>query len=280
MARFLRMDGSSLPARMTLIGGNTLWFKVSGLGPDRKHLRIASSSPVARVSVVSARDGNLEQKLRLDIGEVRTATRAMLTAHAQGGAPDHATQGVEIRLEPALALPPAGDETGMLTRLLLVEAKGPGQPGFVSQSRTLLSMQWMRHVLLNRLKFGPRFFGAGNAGTLAALIVAPNQVEGFEAYPTLTGFPATNLEAIVRIANDGTYSGYASRREFMQNAVDVAKGINPGIDPCPTGLYAWRTERAASPGDNFVKFVTESGTDFYTLTDEFIRDPLLRGKGK
>ncbi|WP_454732331.1 MULTISPECIES: hypothetical protein [Cupriavidus] len=278
MARFLRMDGSSLPARMTLIGGNTLWFKVSGLGPDRKHLRIASSSPAARVSVVSARDSNVEQKLKLDIGDVRIATRATLTAHTQGGAPDHATQGVEIQLEPALALPPAGDETGMLARLLLAEAKGPGQPGFVSQSRTLLSMQWMRHVLLNRLKFGPRFFGAGNAGTLAALIVAPKQVEGFEQYPALRGIQEKNLRDFVKIANDATDSRHAAMREFMTNAIAVARGSNPGTDPCPTGLYAWRTAGEDSPGKHFVKFITEGGNDFYTLSEAFRRDPLLRGQ--
>jgi len=278
MARFLRMDGSSLPARMTLIGGNTLWFKVSGLGPDRKHLRIASSSPAARVSVVSARDSNVEQKLKLDIGDVRIATRATLTAHTQGGAPDHATQGVEIQLEPALALPPAGDETGMLARLLLAEAKGPGQPGFVSQSRTLLSMQWMRHVLLNRLKFGPRFFGAGNAGTLAALIVAPKQVEGFEQYPTLAGNLNRNLQDLARIANDATDSRHIATREFVKDAIEVAKGTKPGSDPCPTGLYAWKTAEAKSPGRNFVKFATESGNDFYTLTQEFLRDPLMKDR--
>ena len=68
----------------------------------------------------------------------------------------------------------------------------------------------------------------------------------------------------------------------MKNAIDVAQAgkAQIGGDPCPTGLYGWVTARTASPGDNYVLFKRQGGQDFYTLTDEFKKDPSLRDKKK
>jgi hypothetical protein len=67
-------------------------------------------------------------------------------------------------------------------------------------------------------------------------------------------------------------------RQFIRDAISIASGTDPGKDPSPTGLYSWRTAKAASPGSNFVKYRTHGGQDFYTLTDAFRKDPLQRKK--
>jgi hypothetical protein len=44
-------------------------------------------------------------------------------------------------------------------------------------------------------------------------------------------------------------------------------------NPCPTGLYGWRTAGASSPGKNYVKFKTQGGQDFYTLSPGYLKNP-------
>jgi hypothetical protein len=140
-------------------------------------------------------------------------------------------------------------------------------------------MQWMRWVMLNRLRFGSQHFGAGKSATsIYALITAPNQVDGFMGYPHIAYDQQQVLDGVLNIANDSTHRNFSTTREYVQAAIDIARGLSVGNDPCPTGLYAWRTKDSKRPSENFVKYQIKGGQDFYTLTPEFLKDPLLRSK--
>ena len=55
---------------------------------------------------------------------------------------------------PRLELPDAGTEAGILARMLVVENANPDSDKFSSLDEALKCMQWMVHVLRNRLKLG------------------------------------------------------------------------------------------------------------------------------
>jgi hypothetical protein len=280
MARYLRMNGEPISTDLTLISGNILPFKIHGHGSDRKHLTIKSSSTYLKVVPQAVNHQNIEQRLKFEVQKVVARTPVTIRAYMQDGEADLRTMVLNVVLLPLLELPPADSEQGILARVLLVENIPPSAPRFRSMSQSVISMQWMRHVLMNRLKFGSRYFGADNASNLTALIKGRNQVEGFENYPNITDLQSDNLKNIIRIANNASDKRFLACREYVQNAIDVASGIKPDVDPSSTGLYAWKTADSRHPGANFVKFQTQGGQDFYTLTREFIADPLLRSKTK
>lgn len=153
--------------------------------------------------------------------------------------------------------------------MLITENAGPTHPQFVSLDEALESMQWMTHVLRNRLELGPEHFYARGATSLTALIKAHNQVDGFEKYPRIAEKQNDVLTKTLDIANDGADSRSERHRTYVEHALAVAKG-KVGSDPCPTKLYAWRTAGSKSPGDNFVNFQLKGGQQFYTLADAFL----------
>ena len=264
MTQRLTMSNRLLPHHLTLIAGSPYPLKISGLGTDKRHVLLRCSCSVVDVVVLASNPRNFEQTLRLEPARVTTVTQATLM----------------LTIEPRIELPPEATERGILTRLLLAENITPAFPNFVA-SESLPAMQWMRHVLLNRLKFGPKYFGAGrNASTLAELITSPNQVEGFEGYPNIKKVQADRINNVVRFANSSTHKDQQRYRQYLRDAINVASGAKPGSDPCPTGLYAWRTARRDPPGKNFVKYKTYGGQDFYTLTESFRSDPLQRSNPK
>jgi hypothetical protein len=138
-----------------------------------------------------------------------------------------------------------------------------------------------REVFINRMQLGSEYFGAGkHTVKLIELISAPGQVEGFEGYPNIAQDQGDLLREIVRIANSATDRRCESFRDYVKKAIQVAQTDLKSLDadPCSTGLYGWRTAGASGPGSNYVKYKTQGGQDFYTLTDEFRQDPLLRKK--
>jgi hypothetical protein len=165
--------------------------------------------------------------------------------------------------------------------MLIAENAGPRHPKFVNQDEAREAMQWMVIVLRNRLKLGAQHFSAGReTATLRGLITAPNQVEGFRDYPTIARQPLVTINGMVDIANDGTHLNHAMYRTYLRSVLTVAAGRDVGVDPCPSGLYAWRTQDDASPGRNFAKFTTKGGQDFYTLTVDFLSLVSCNGRVK
>jgi hypothetical protein len=168
-----------------------------------------------------------------------------------------------------LELPPAASEEGMLVRLLLAENRTPDETGYAAaQSRT--SMQWMRVVLANRLKDEPGRFAAAGAQTIADIVKAKDngivQFKGFQDYPALGAKQAARIREIVNIANNDNDARQEKYAQFLLNALEVGKSKTLIQDPCPTGLYGWRTVGHGSPGGNFVEYGDPlSGNQFYTL---------------
>jgi hypothetical protein len=197
MARLLTMSNQPLPINLTLIAGSPYPLKISGLGSDKRHVVLMCSSSVVSV-VVNANERNVKQTLRLEPDtNVRAVIRATLSAYlaSKPTQKDGITASVTLTIEPQMAFPPESSELGIVTRMLLAESTTPGDPDFVVEE-SLESMQWIRHVLLNRLKFGPQYFGTGKkATTIAELIKAPNQVKGFESYPGIAKDQATVINA-------------------------------------------------------------------------------------
>lgn len=277
MARLLRNNGTPLPQQITLFEGNSLNFKISGLASNKQHVILQSSDPVLKVVPVRVNHGNIEQNLRLEVGAASSMSRRVAYVEAYvadaSGHPqqiDLGTPRLTVNILPKLKLPLEETEAGIVTRMLIVENAGPGSPTFVNQYEALESMQWMRHVLINRIKLGSQHFAAGRAETLTDIIKAHNQVEGFGNYPRIAPLQTYTLNDMLNIANDASDARHETYRTYIENAISVAEGKNTGTDPCPTKLYAWKTEGSKSPGSNFVRFRAKGGQDFYTLAKDFL----------
>ena len=281
MPRLLTMNNKPLPNQLTLVAGSPFSFKVSGLGPDKRHVVLMSSSPMVKIVVLNANDRNVEQTLRMEpAATVPAPTQATISAYlaSKPTQKDGTTGIVALTIEPKIDLPAAATEAGIVTRMFLAEAVTPGSPNFVA-TESKEAMQWMRHVMLNRIKFGAQYFGASKeATTLTAMIKSANQIEGFQNYPNIGRGQTAVIDGVVRMANTSGHKDVLIYRQFIRDAINIASGTDPGKDPCPTGLYSWRTAKAASPGSNFVKYRTHGGQDFYTLTESFRKDPLQRKK--
>lgn len=277
MAKLLRNNGAILGPQITLFPGNRLSFKVSGLGPNKKHLILKSTDSALNVVALRVNDRNIEQSLRLDVQEHSIVGRrvAHVEAHlsdAQGRPQQKGgnTPRLTVEILPRLELPDENTEAGILARMLIVENAGPQGPRFPGHEEVMESMQRMVHVMRNRLRLGPQHFSARGATDLTAMIKGGGQVEGFENYPKIAPRPLIRLQEALDVANDGSHPKQKDLRIHVEHAISVAKGENIGIDPCPTGLYAWRTANSKSPGINFRVFQTKGGQDFYTLTDSFL----------
>jgi len=269
MAKLLRRNGSPIGAQITLIAGNQLPFRVSGLGPNRRHLAFRGSDSALKILPLKVNDRDIEQLLRIEVSETGIVGRRVVhvDAYIYGTTQrDPNTARLTVEVLPRLELPDAETEAGILARMLIVE----NRPRRYTEDETIRTMQWMVHVLRNRLSLGAEHFSSKGAATLTALIRAPNQVEGFENYPTIADKQKELLRNPLDIANDGTHSDHALLRQFLNRATAVANGENPGTDPCPTGLYAWRTAGSKHPGGNFEKYQVMGGQDFYTLKTSFL----------
>lgn len=292
MAKLFLNNRSELFGRLTLIEGNTQIIKVYGLGDNKRHLLLKSSNPSAlSISHERPNDGMQEQKVILKATESAGATTARtveVTVHAyindgHGNTRDHNTPELRIQILPKLKLPAAGTEAGMLARVLLAENAGPQHRLFANMTEAKEAMQWMRHVLVNRLKFGPRYFTKNindsenrQISNLIGIVKAGTQVEGFESYPDISADQRDLIQNTLDIANDGTHTKNEQYRTYVGHVLAIAEGRESGPDPSPTGLYAWRTGNSSSPGSNFVEFRKKGGQTFYTLTPEFQADPLQK----
>jgi len=172
---------------------------------------------------------------------------------------------VVITVVDKIQLPAATTEEGLLVRLFLAESRTPSESGY-DASKVKTGMQWMRLVLVNRLKNNPSQFAAPGAKKILDIVKAKNQFKGFENYPRLKAAQVARIHEILRIAHNDSDSRQEKYEHFLLNAIEVAKNKQMIKDPCPTGLYGWRTAGSVSPGGRFTKFMGPlSGNQFYTL---------------
>lgn len=174
---------------------------------------------------------------------------------------------------PDLVLPAENTDAGAMARLFIAEAAVPR----ADAANTVRAMGWMRRVLENRLLHG-RDFDASGATTITQVIAANDrhvQFAGFSSYPTLTAGVRQNIAARLALANDGRDRRQPIYAAFVQAAIDAATTPAPA-DPCPTGLWFWRTAGATGPGGRSSLFQSLDGNDFYTLPAGFFSPPAPR----
>lgn len=175
---------------------------------------------------------------------------------------------------PDYALPAENTDAGAMARLFIAEAAVPR----ADSADTVKAMGWMRRVLENRLRHG-RDFDARGATTITHIITAHDrhvQFAGFTAYPALSAKVQQNVTARLALANNARDRRQPIYGAFVQAAITAATSPAPA-DPCPTGLWFWRTADADGPGGRSSFFQTLDGNDFYTLPAGFFSPPPARG---
>jgi hypothetical protein len=169
-----------------------------------------------------------------------------------------------------VSLPSKHEERGAVARLLLAEARDPGQERTYQESDSKIAMQWMKRVLQNRLENRPTQFNAPHARTLVDIIKARGQFEGFSAYPNYSAAIAKRLQDIIDIANNPRDRRSAAHTRFVLNAIEVATAPaipDPSrvLNPQNNLICAFVTRDTRSPGPRFVYFGERGGNSFYTL---------------
>jgi hypothetical protein len=281
-AYFKRNSNDPMTGEVVLVVGNELPFKVHGLGSNRKHIIIESSHPCVKVvegqgqnkGRVEPNDKNIEHPMTM-IAEQECAAATLLGYEMKPGAGGRLVKEcsrhpspLTVKVLSRIKLPSLESDVGAIARLLLAESV---EPGSASLETALESMRWMRRVLHNRLEFpDPRVFGITQK-TIRGAITAAGQTAGFENYPEIANKQREHIKTIMDIANNGGDLRFNDYRLHVENALKVATGEIPLIaDPCPTGLYAWRTTGSEPPRGNFEFYQTYAGQDFYTLTKKFL----------
>ncbi|TSP10874.1 MULTISPECIES: hypothetical protein [Cupriavidus] len=93
MAKLLRRSGAAMGAQITLIAGNQLPFRVSGLGPNRRHLAFRSSDSTLRILPLKVNDRDIEQQLKIEVSETGIVSRRVVHVDAYMAPPS----GMRIR---------------------------------------------------------------------------------------------------------------------------------------------------------------------------------------
>ena len=261
MANFTLTDDRTEVSSATMHVGGTKRLHLAGVGADQKVLSIDSTKGSVAAQTLLAMFNGPKGIWTVDL-QARSTGSAEILAKLKGVV----VAKVAVTVVEKLVLPTDSTEAGMLARLLLAEARSPGQAGYdASASKTV--MQWMRVVLANRLKNNPERFNAKGAKSLADIVKAPKQFEGFQDYPKLGTDQSGRIADIVTIANSDSDIRQQKFAQFLQNALEVATSTTLVPDPCSTGLYGWKTAGSPAPGGDFVKYSDpQSGNQFYTLT--------------
>ena len=170
-----------------------------------------------------------------------------------------------MRDNPPFDLPAETTDEGAMARLFINEAAGPHN----DPSITLQAMGWMKRVLVNCAQHPREFDAAGS--TLTQIIQAPShavQFAGFNNYPRIGAGVKRNIEAKLTIAADKHDPRQKRYLAFVQAAISAAAMPAP-LDPCPTGLFFWKTHGSVSPGGKAIIYQALDGNDFYTLPADF-----------
>lgn len=158
-----------------------------------------------------------------------------------------------------LKLPERITNAGVEVRILLAELPTPSFASW-TLAKAREAMQLMDAVLWNRLD-DPKPFGAAGATTLADIVKAKGQFQGFENYPAYSAAVIQRIQAALDIANKDTDSRHVAFRAHVQAALDRADA--PCDDPSPGNLVGWRTAGSGTPSSKMTFYKTVLGNDFY-----------------
>jgi hypothetical protein len=253
------MNGAKLPASISIVAGGSIDLKlIPGRGEKVPIPITASPVKIAEVQAVNPRVTANFTTFKL----VAIASGAAKLV-AGGDASKPVAGPITILVEEQVSLPAANTDAGLLTRVLLAETPSPEMPGY-SDTDAETVMLWMRAVISNRLAKPSSKYGSNGAKTIADVIRAKNQFEGFEQYPNIRAGITKRLDETVQIANDGGDTRREKYKKFLNTALKVA--AMPSVtDPSGSGLYFWRTAGSGSPSPEAKVFKTLMGNTFYTL---------------
>lgn len=163
---------------------------------------------------------------------------------------------------PPLALPDENTDAGAMTRLFIAEVAVPGG-GDMKEARR--AMDWMRCVLMNRLKHPSDFSADKHATQIIQIISAQRtgvQFQGFQNYPIIDRPQKNNIDQKMSIAGKevDNQTRYSS---FIRAAIAAATDPAPA-DPTPSGLYFWMTVGWPKPSPDAVFYETLGGNNFYS----------------
>jgi hypothetical protein len=289
-AYFKRNSGQAMTGEITLVKGNVLPFKVVGLGSNGKHILVESSHSCVKIESGQGRnkgkvkpdDRSIEQPLTMTAEHECVATLFGYEMKPVSGGRLVKERSIllsplSVRVVPCIELPPPESDAGMIARLLLAESQGPEHKGFTHLEISLESMRWMYWVLHNRLAFPhPGTFGIKQKN-MRGVITAKGQFEGFVGYPEIAETQLEHINRIMKAANEGGDMRFNTYRSHVENAIEVATGRFPlDRDPCPTGLYGWKTVGSKHSGGRFVLYREYAGQYFYTLSEEFLSNHGVR----
>ena len=259
MAEFQFMADTKVPASLVTVVGSVVPLKVIPGKGEALPAIAATPESIAKVTKVTPHTRANFSTFHL---EAVAAGKASLTATV--GAKSVAGP-IAIEVESALVLPAHSTNAGILTRLFLAECPGPGAHGY-SVADATEAMTWMRVVVENRLAKPSAVWGSKGAKTLADVVKAsnPDQFKGFTKYPTIVSDQQNVIDDALKIANDGSDTRRAKFKAFVGAALAVA-ALKTVTDPCPTGLYFWRTANSGKPSPEAKVYMTKLGNTFYTV---------------
>jgi hypothetical protein len=256
MAQLQTMAGRPVMPPVNLIQGGTMPLKLIPGPGERLPLTVTTvASGTAQIEALNNRTVPNFTTFTLRGG---IPGQTMLNVRSANGT---VTPPIAIRVIAAIALPIASTNAGVLTRLFLAETLAPGQPG-VNATTSTDAMTLMRVVLENRLATPSGRWSSANARSMADVVRAPNQFEGFSSYPSLSPDVNKLIADMLRIANDASDARQGSIRAHVERAIAIASGPRPA-DPTPTGLYWWKTEGSKPPGTGITIYRTVLGNTFY-----------------
>jgi hypothetical protein len=297
MPVFKYNNGSSVPNQITLVEGDTLTLKLDGQ-PHQGRARhfIIKSSTSATVEVVRQ---NADPKIReqsIVIAARSTGPTAILRAYGPvdnaeavcKGVPDLAcVPTVSVTVVPKITLPPENTDAGILARVLLAESLSPERDAYGDGEDVLKAMRKMRIVLENRLKAAQASTALKSyvACTPATMdfrgIIFANQC-GKKQEIQINGFVGNRIHAevlktingMVSNANNGIYQKFKLFRRHVEEAIDVATGLNLDNKPLSSAsLLYWRTKDASTPSNWAILREAIAEQQFYSLTEGYLKNP-------
>lgn len=256
MAQLQTMAGRAVTSPITLIQGGGMPLKLVPGGNERLPFAVTTAAQaIAAVDALNNRTGPNFTTFTLRGGAPGQTALNIQSANAVATGP------FAVRVLARIALPAAATNEGLLVRLFLAEAPGPGVAGATDATSTE-AMTLMRVVLENRLATPSGRWGSDGATSMGDVVRARGQFEGFSGYPALPAGVSSRIENMVAIANDSGDGRQAAMRAHVERAIAVASAPRPA-DPTPTGLYWWRTAGSGAPGTGVTVYKTLLGNSFY-----------------
>ena len=257
MADLLWMSGKPVGSPIVAVAGNALKLKVLPGPGEVLPLTIESATPAIATAVeINNRMGPNFTTFTL---QAVLNGQTMLTIRSG----QRVVYGpVVVQVQPALTLPDPATDAGLLARLLLAEAPNPTLVAATAQTQLGESMRLMRVVVENRRANPSSRWGSQGAKGLADVVRAPGQFHGFESYPSIAGGVLSNINNILRLANEAGDQRQPLLRAHVEAVLRIARGPRPS-DPTGGKLYWWRTSGSGAPSREVTLFKTLAGNSFY-----------------